>query len=163
MVYEAGKRLTKREIDLFENAKDIREIQYLGTRLVDEQCGYEPEKIAEYAIRKGYASRLGYLAETALEAAKNRGLKGLEKAERLVELLYSHRDEDYTFLFPFSDSEFDRKIRNLTMHKSTSSKNEKWHVYSFLNPSDISEYIELYLIDLRQGNRVRNALDLMKV
>lgn len=156
MVYEAGKRLTKREIDLFENAKDIREIQYLGTRLVDEQCEYEPEKIAEYAIRKGYASRLSYLAETALKAARRKNLQGLQRVKRLIDLLYFQRDKHYKFLFP------DKRFKKLAIERSTSPLNKKWKVYSDTHARDINEYISLYLIDLRQGIHIRNAVDLMR-
>ena len=164
MVYEAGRRLTKREIDLFENAKDIREIQYLGVRLVDKQCEYDPKKIAEYAVKKGYASRLGYLAETALEAAKNQGLtQNLSRVKRLIDLLYPHRDEHHKFLFPETDDDFGRMFKRLAKDRSTDKLNKKWRVHSGTHAPDIEDYIELYLIDLRQGNYVRNALDLMRV
>ena len=169
MVYKSGKRLSKKEIDLFENAKDIREIQYLGIRLVDEQCRYSPKEIAEYAVKKGYASRLGYLAEISLEAARNleteKNINLTKKANRvkeLIDLLYPHKNSEYVFLSSFSNYYGETVLKRLDMDRSKSQLNKKWKVYSATHPPDIEEYIELYLIDLRQGNYVREGKELMR-
>lgn len=170
MVYDSGKKLRKKEINLLKNATDIRQVQYLGVRLVDEQCEYEPEEITEYAIEKGYASRLGYLAETALEAArkleaeKNMNLtRKLDRLEKLINLLYPHRSKHYEFLLHFSNNDdFDRVLKKLDKDRSTYKSNKKWKVYSAIHPPDIEEYIELYLIDLRQGNYVRLGLETIR-
>lgn len=160
MVYKAGRRLSKKEIDLFENAQDIREIQYLGVRLVDEQCKYNPKEIAEYAVKKGYASRLGYLAEISLEAARNleteKSINLTKKAncvKELIEILYSHRNINHVFLFPYKNNDYHKNVlRKLAEKRSTHELNKKWKIYSATHSPDIEDYIELYLIDLRQGN-----------
>ena len=157
MVYDPRKKLRRKEIDLLKNAADIRQIQYLGVRLVDEQCEYEPEKIGKYAIEKGYASRLGYLAETASEAAKNMGLiQRLDRVGKLVDLLYTNRNEEYVFLAASKNIGYDNDVlKRLAEKRSTHNLNKKWKVYSAIHAPDIEEYIELYLIDLRQGNYVK--------
>ncbi len=157
MVYEAGKKLSKREINLFKNAQDIRELQYLGVRLVDEQCEYEPEKVAEYAIKMGYASRLGYLAEISLEAARNMRLtRNLSRIEKLINLLYLHRNEDYGFLFPHKNNKYHNNVlKKLAERRSIRELNKKWKIYSATHSPDIEDYIELYLIDLRKGDHVK--------
>ena len=171
MVYKSGRRLSKKEIDLFESALDIREIQYLGVRLIDEQCEYNPKKIASYAIQKGYASRLGYLAEISLEAARNleieKGIKLTKEAGRvkeLIDLLYPHRNAGYEFLFPYSErnNSFNDILKKLSVDRSNHRTNKKWRIYSATQHLDIEEYIELYLIDLRQGNYVREGKELMR-
>lgn len=169
MVYKSGKRLSKKEIDLFENAQDIREIQYLGVRLIDEQCEYNPKEIAEYAVKKGYASRLGYLAEISLEAARNlkteKSINLTKKANRvkeLIEILCHHKNSKYVFLSSFPNYYSKTVLKKLDMDRSNSQLNKKWKVYSATHPPDIEEYIELYLIDLRQGNYVREGKELMR-
>jgi len=171
MAYKTGKRLSKKEIDLFKNAQDIREIQYLGVRLVDEQCKYNPKEIAEYAVKKGYASRLGYLAEISLEAARNleteKSINLTKKAncvKELIEILYPHRNAGYEFLFPYSErnNPFNDILKKLSVDRSNHRTNKKWRIYSATQPSDIEEYIELYLIDLKQGNYVREGKELMR-
>lgn len=156
MVYEAGKKLSKKEIDLFKNAKDIRQIHYLGVRLVDEQCEYDPKKIAEYAIKRGYASKFGYLAEASLEAAVNlKVTKNLSRVEKLIEFLYPYRSENYEFLFSRHNNDFNKRLNSLVINKSGSELNKKWRVYDYGTVSDIEDYIELYLIDLREGNYIK--------
>lgn len=171
MVYEAGKKLSREEIDLFENPRNIREIQYLGVRLVDEQCEYDPKEVAGYAIKKGHASRLGYLAEISLEAAKNLETekninltKKTNRVNKLIELLYPHRNKDYGFLFSCSNKNdnLNRILNKLDKDRSTQSVNKRWKIYSAIHHLDIEEYIELYLIDLRQGNYVRLGIETMR-
>ena len=157
MVYSKLKTLSMTEIDYFSNATDIRQIQCLSVRLVDEQCEYEPETVAEYAARKGYASRLGYLVDISIEAASNLHLtNGLDRAKRLAEMLYAFRAGAYEFLAAFNDNDHDNKaLMKLDKKRSTHKLNKKWKVYSSTHTADIEDYIELYLIDLRQGNHLK--------
>lgn len=157
MVYDAGNKLRRSEINLLVTATGIRQIQYLGSRLVDEQCEYEPEKIAEYAIKKGCASRLGYLAETALEAAKETELTGgLGRVGRLVSLLDTKKNEEYVFLAARENTKRGNNVlKRLAKRRSTHRLNEKWKVFSAIHSSEIKEYIELYLFDLPLGNLVK--------
>ncbi len=143
------KELSKEEIDLFENAEDIRQITFLGARLTDTECEYNPEEIARYAIERGYGQRLGYLAEISLEAARKMKTGNLSRLEELLKKL--PKGEDFKFLFPY---EYDF-IRNLSIDMSTEPANQKWKVYSGLKPSDVADYIELYFIDLRRGNNFK--------
>ena len=145
----------KRNIrNVFESVGDSRQMKYLGVMLADEQ--YNPEEIARYAIQKGYASRLGYLTEITLEAMRKLKLNGkITALERLVELLEPHITEDYRFLPTYGNSQFDKKLKELSKDKSNSPKNKKWNIYSMLTSADIEEYLQLYLIDLKRGNLVR--------
>jgi len=157
-MYEHKSKLSKREIDLFKNMKHAREILYLGVRLVDEECEYEPEKIAEYAIKKGHSSKLGYLAEVSLVAARNVGLEqDLSRLEKLINLLpIVPHSEKYEFLAPWKNRGYDKKVmRKLDMKRSTNELNIKWKIYSAVQPSDIEDYIQLYLIDIEQGKKIR--------
>ena len=157
MTYQHTKKLSRKEIDLFKKMTGIREILYLGTRLVDEECEYEPEKVAEYAIKKGYASRLGYLAETSLEAAKNTGLEqNLARVEKLISLLTPSNNTEYKFLAPWKNYGYDKKVlRELDKRRSTYELNAKWKIYSAVHSSDIRDYIQLYLIDMKQENNIQ--------
>jgi len=145
------KELSKEEIDLFENAEDIRQITFLGARLTDTECEYNPDEIARYAIERGYCQQLGYLAEISLEAAKKMQTGNLSRLEELLRKL--PRGDGFKFLFPYENDNFVRKIE--LWPENVLDTNKKWGVYSALRASDVADYIELYFIDLRRGNNFK--------
>lgn len=139
----------KKEIQrTFEKPRGFRDFLFLAVRLVDEE--YNAEETADYSIRKGYASRLGFLAETALEAATNLGItERQEQIRELIKKLSHHRNQGYEFLFPYKNGEADRKMKEwVSNYKGL--LNDKWHIYCRMSHSDIEEYLQLYLIDLRK-------------
>ena len=73
----------------------------------------------------------------------------------MIELLYSQREPGYRFLFPYTNREWHRKLKKIVTEESTSELNKKWRVYAYGTSRDIETYIQLYLIDLRQGNSIR--------
>ena len=150
-MYVCGPQLSLAEIDLLENAQDIREVQFLGVRLVDDQCDYNPEAIAEYAKRQGLASKLGYLAEASLEAAMNVGIEyNPHRIKKLIDLVWANRNSG-TCLLSAYDGQNDDVLKRLAERRSVHDLNKKWNVRSAMHASDIEEYMGLYLLDLRQG------------
>lgn len=139
-------RLENEELDIFKNAEDFRQLEIFAVRLTDGNCEYEPEDIARYAISKGYASKLGYLAELSIKAAESLRFP-TERLEKLVELLYDNKNKTYEFLFPYDSSDKSRQvIKNIeSSEKNITELNKKWGIYSFATSDEIKEYLELYL------------------
>jgi hypothetical protein len=144
--------LAEESIDIFENAQDPRQMMDLGVRILDDRRDYDPVKIAHYAIERGFASRLGYLADCAVKASEKFKVGNRERVQKLRDLLLENREEGYRFLFPYSKDDFGERMRK---RASTNRRtiDEKWKVYAGAGDFSIDDYVKLYLVDLRRNER----------
>lgn len=152
-----GNRITEEIIDIFDNVEDPRQLEYLAVMIIDDKCDYNSEQIAEYAVKKGHAHRLGYLTDLALQSAKELNVGNIERAETMIKLLEKHipshfdRNNPKNYLTRSNPkNEWDRKMMRWNSRK-VDERNLYWHVYSRPGGLDIKEVQRLYLIDSRKN------------
>lgn len=128
----------KKIIDQLIRSKDSREIKYIGLVLLTEE--YKPEKLARLAEENDLQTRLGYLSDVVTQAAEKMGLN-TQKTRRLSTLLYN-TPQNWIYLDPHLPDFAKRIVKK----SSQTALNDKWKIYSNLNPKDIEDWIDLYIV-----------------
>lgn len=124
-----------------------RDLQYMAIDLITEF--FDASGLAEKAKSAKVSQRLGYLCDVTAEAAKSRGLNdAASKLYDLAKRLYYSPAE-----WQYLDSYLPDFAKRIFISRPSSDIDLKWKIYDTINPEEIAEWIDLYI--LNENNAIK--------
>ena len=129
-------------MEVLKNPAESRSLKFLALGLIYKD--YNIHKIAELAKQERISQQLGYLAEVAAEAARNKGFRESEKLYELAALLYSP-PVNWVYL----DTNTPKFAKSLISSRPQTNLNKKWRVWDTLTSEHIEDGISSEGIESR--------------
>ncbi|MBW2972993.1 hypothetical protein KY346_01220 [Candidatus Woesearchaeota archaeon] len=133
-------------INLIKNASSdcegshSRNLKYIALDLLTES--YNVQHLAARAKEEGIAQRLGYICDVTAKAAQISAIPA-SKASQLAQELY-RAPTNWQYL----DSTLPDFAKRIIAHSSSQTElNNKWKVYAAFTPTELTDWIDLYITE----------------
>jgi hypothetical protein len=129
--------IERKIIDTLRNPTSARQLKYLGLDLIANELNQA--LLINLARRYGLEHKLGYLVDISASAAKKARISSYTGLTKLSESL-KRRELTWEYL----ENTLPEYAKRIMADAPQSKYNEKWRIYSSLNPEELHDWIQLY-------------------